>query len=85
MDGSDSIRVLLVGNSPQSFSLIRRVLEKARCECHFASSLEAVKNPLRLWQFRSWPSCCLFELGAVDAYSQMAFGRAEARLVLRFD
>ena len=51
MDGSDMIRVLLVGDSPESFSLIRQLLEKCGCECHFAGSLEAVKNLLRLWQF----------------------------------
>jgi hypothetical protein len=51
MDGSDGIRVLLVGDSPQAFSLIRQLLEKRGCECHFAGSLEAVKNLLRLWQF----------------------------------
>jgi CheY-like chemotaxis protein len=51
MYGSDTIRALLVGDSPQSFSLIRQLLEKSGCECHFAGSLEAVKNLLRLWQF----------------------------------
>ena len=51
MDGSDMIRVLLVGDSPQSFSLVRQLLEKYGCECHFAGSLEVVKNLLRLWQF----------------------------------
>src|SRR6202167_1139740 len=51
MDGSDMIRVFLVGDSPQSFSLIRQLLEKRGCECHFAGSLEAVKNLLQLWQF----------------------------------
>src|SRR5580658_9808420 len=51
MDGSDTIRVLLVGDSPQSFSLIRQVLEKCGCECHFAGSLEALKKLLGLWQF----------------------------------
>jgi hypothetical protein len=51
MDGSDVIRILLVGDSPQSFSLIRQLLEKYGCECHFAGSLEAVKNLLRLRQF----------------------------------
>jgi hypothetical protein len=51
MDGSDRIRALLVGDSPQSFSLIKRLLEKRGCECHFAVSLEAVKNLLQLWQF----------------------------------
>jgi hypothetical protein len=56
MDDGDSIRVLPVGDSPQSFSRMRRVLEKAGCECHFASSLEAVKDLLRLWQFDVVPS-----------------------------
>jgi hypothetical protein len=51
MDGSDTIRVLLVGDSPQLFSLIRQLLEKCGCECHFAGSLEAVKTLLGLWQF----------------------------------
>jgi hypothetical protein len=51
MDSSDAIKVLLVGDSPQSFSLIREHLEKYGCECHFAASLEAVKNLLRLWEF----------------------------------
>ena len=51
MDGSDTIRVLLVGDSPQLFSLIRQHLEKYGCQYHFAGSLEAVKNLLRLWQF----------------------------------
>lgn len=50
MDASD-MRVLLVGDSPQSFSLIGQLLEECGCECHFAGSLEAVKNLLRLWQF----------------------------------
>jgi hypothetical protein len=51
MDGSDTIRVLLVGDSPQSFSRVRQVLEKCGCECHFAGCLEAVKKLLGLWQF----------------------------------
>lgn len=51
MDSSDAIKVLLVGDSPQSFSLIRQHLEKYGCQYHFAGSLEAVKNLLRLWQF----------------------------------
>jgi len=51
MDSSDVIRVLLVGDSPQSFLLIRELLEKRGCECHFAGSLEAVNNLLRLWRF----------------------------------
>jgi hypothetical protein len=51
MDGSDMSRVLLVGDSHQSFLMIRQLLEKYGCECHFAGSLEEVKNLLRLWQF----------------------------------
>src|ERR1700691_1723581 len=51
MDSSDAIKVLLVGDSPQSFSLIREHLEKYGCERHFAGSLEAVKNLLGLCQF----------------------------------
>jgi hypothetical protein len=51
MNSSDGIRVLLVGDSDQSFSLIRQLLENSGCECHFAGSLEAVKHLLRLWQF----------------------------------
>jgi hypothetical protein len=51
MDSSDTIRVLLVGDDPQSFSLIRQLLEKRNCECHFAGSLEAVKQLLRFWRF----------------------------------
>jgi hypothetical protein len=51
MDASEGIKVLLVGDSPQSFSLIRQQLEKYGCECHFAGSLEAVKNLLGLCQF----------------------------------
>jgi hypothetical protein len=51
MNSSDVIRILLVGDSPQTFTLIRQLLEKRNCECHFAGSLEAVKDQLRLWQF----------------------------------
>jgi hypothetical protein len=51
MNGSDIVRVLLVGDSPQSFSLVRQLLEQCGCECHFADSLEAVKDLLQLWQF----------------------------------
>jgi hypothetical protein len=51
MNSSDTIKVLLVGDDPQSFSLIRQLLEKRNCECHFAGSLEAVKELLRLWRF----------------------------------
>jgi CheY-like chemotaxis protein len=51
MDGSEIVRVLLVGDSPQSFSLTRQLLERSGCECHFAGSLEAAKDLLQLWQF----------------------------------
>jgi hypothetical protein len=51
MDDSDIIKVLLVGDSPHSFSLVRQALEKIGCECHFAQSLEAAEELLRLWQF----------------------------------
>src|SRR5882762_5577304 len=51
MDGSEIVRVLLVGDSPQSFSLTRPLLERSGCECHFAGSLEAAKDLLQLWQF----------------------------------
>jgi len=45
------LRVLLVGDSLQSFSLSREFLERSGCECHFAGSLDAAKNLLQLWQF----------------------------------
>jgi hypothetical protein len=48
---SDTIRVLLVGDSPRSFSLIRQLLEERGCECHFAGSLETVKKLLGCSQF----------------------------------
>jgi hypothetical protein len=51
MDGRDTFRVLLVGDSPQSFSLSRQLLERSGCECHFAGSLEAAEDLLRLWEF----------------------------------
>ena len=51
MDGEDIVRVLLVGESPQSFSVSREFLERSGCECHFAGSLEEAKDLLRLWQF----------------------------------
>jgi CheY-like chemotaxis protein len=51
MDGRDIVRVLLVGGSPQSFSVSRQLLERSGCECHFAGSLEAAKELLHLWQF----------------------------------
>jgi CheY-like chemotaxis protein len=51
MERTDIVRVLLVGESPQSFSLSRQLLERNGCKCHFAASLEAAKDLLRLWQF----------------------------------
>jgi hypothetical protein len=51
VDSRDIVRVLLVGDSPQSFSLSRKVLEGSGCECHFAGSLEAAKDLLDLWEF----------------------------------
>lgn len=51
MDGRDIVRVLLIGDSPQSFSLSRQFLERSGCECHFARSLEAAKDLLDWWQF----------------------------------
>jgi hypothetical protein len=51
MEDCDIVRVLLVGDNPQSFSLSRRFLERSGCECHFAESLEAAKALLELWQF----------------------------------
>ena len=51
MNSRDVVRVLLVGASPQSFSLSRQILERSGCECHFAGSLEAAKNLLSLWPF----------------------------------
>jgi CheY-like chemotaxis protein len=47
----DIVRVLLVGDSPQSFSLARQALERSGCECHFAGSLQAAKELLQVWQF----------------------------------
>lgn len=50
-DSRDFVRVLLVGDSPQGFSLSRQFLERSGCECHFAGSLEAAKDLMQLWQF----------------------------------
>jgi hypothetical protein len=50
MDGSN-MRALLVGDSPQSFSVVRQLLEESGCKCYFAGSLEAVKSLLKSWQF----------------------------------
>lgn len=38
MDDTSAIRVLLVGDSPQSFFLHQKHLEKSGCECEFAAS-----------------------------------------------
>lgn len=51
MDGEDVVRVLLVGDNPKSFSLSRQLLELNACECHFAGSVEAAEDLVRLWQF----------------------------------
>jgi hypothetical protein len=51
VDGGDFVRVLLIADSPQSFSLTRQLLERSGCDCHFAESLEAAKGLLQLWQF----------------------------------
>jgi hypothetical protein len=51
MEGEDIVRVLLVGDNPQSFSLSRQLLERNDCECHYAGSIEAAEDLLRLWQF----------------------------------
>jgi hypothetical protein len=51
MDGENIVRVLLVGDNPQSFLLSRQLLESNGCECHFARSVEAAEDLLRLWQF----------------------------------
>jgi CheY-like chemotaxis protein len=51
MDGKDIVRVLLVGDSPQSFSLSRQLFEQNGCECHFAGSAEAARDLLNLWEF----------------------------------
>jgi hypothetical protein len=51
VDGSGILRVLLLGDSPQSFSISQQFLEQRGCECHFAESLEAAKDLLDLWQF----------------------------------
>jgi hypothetical protein len=50
MDDSN-MRALLVGDDPQSFSLVKQMFEKSGCQYHFADSLEAVKILLQSWQF----------------------------------
>jgi CheY-like chemotaxis protein len=51
VDDRDTIKVLLVGDNPPSFSLSRQLLERSGCECHFGGSLEAATELLQLWQF----------------------------------
>lgn len=51
MESDDTVKVLLVGDSAQSFSLVRQLLDRGGCECHFAASLQAVKDLLLLQQF----------------------------------
>jgi hypothetical protein len=51
LDGRDIVRVLLVGDSPRSFSLSRQLLERSGCECHFAGTLEVAKDQLELQEF----------------------------------
>jgi hypothetical protein len=51
VDDRDVVRVLLVGDSLQSFSLSRQLLEERCCEWHFAGSLEEAKDLLDLLQF----------------------------------
>jgi hypothetical protein len=51
MEDRNIVRVLLVGDNPQSFSPSRKLLERSGCECHFAGSLEAAKDLLHLWRF----------------------------------
>ena len=51
MDDKNVVRVLLVGDSLQSFSLSRQFLEESCCEWHFAGSLEEAKDLLDLLQF----------------------------------
>jgi hypothetical protein len=51
VDDKNVVRVLLVGDSLQSFSLSRQFLEESCCEWHFAGSLEEAKDLLDLLQF----------------------------------
>jgi hypothetical protein len=51
LDGRDIVRVLLVGDSPRSFSLSRQLLERSGWECHFAGTLEVAKDLLELLRF----------------------------------
>ena len=51
MENSNMIRVLLVGDSPQLFSLSCQILETNGGECHFAGSIEAAEDLLRLSHF----------------------------------
>ena len=51
MEDRGILRVLLVGDSLQSFSLSRQFLEERCCEWHFAGSFEEAKALLDLLQF----------------------------------
>src|ERR1700722_7087026 len=51
VDGRDTFKVLLVGDSPQSFSLSCQILETNGGECHFAGSTDAGEDLLRLSHF----------------------------------
>ena len=51
MDGAGIIRVLLIGDSAQMFSLALRGLKEVGCECYFAESREEMAWQLRHTQF----------------------------------
>jgi hypothetical protein len=51
MDHTSTIRVLLVGDSPQSFFLQQKHLEKNGCECEFAESERTAWEMLGRHQF----------------------------------
>lgn len=51
MDATSAIKVLLVGDSPQSFFLHQKHLEKNGCECEFAESERTAWEMLGRHQF----------------------------------
>ena len=51
MDDASTIRVLLVGDSPQSFYLCQKHLERNGCECEFADCERSVWDTLEQRQF----------------------------------
>ena len=51
MDDTSMIRVLLVGDSPQSYFFHRKLLERNGCECEFAECERAVWEMLSQRQF----------------------------------